>query len=152
MSKQHRGNPLEQQVDATIAILDNSHHVLRRYKEEPVVNIGYLEGVAGMRFAMMEVATLLHTLFNVEQDLQRNLELVKIGIQLLQIAEEVCTDFNINTTNFTVGDAVGPAVYLLKLLVRQYGFDCLKKVSAECHWVVPEGLRAIDQVCNVSLK
>lgn len=145
MSKQHSGKPLEQRIDAIVAILDNSHHVLRRYQADPVINIGYLEGVAGMRFAMMEVAILLHMLFDnkEEQDLQ---QLVKIGIHLLQIAEEVCGDFNINTTNFTVGDAVGPAVYLLRLLVKQYGFDCLKNVSAECQWVVPEGLRAIDQV------
>ena len=150
MNKQHSGRPLEHRIDATIAILDNSHLVLGRFKEEHVINIGYLEGVAGMRFAMMEVATVLHMLFNMEQDLQQRLQFVKLITPLLNIAEEVCGDEDINTTNFTVGDAIGPAVYLLKLLVRQHGFDCLMRVSTEHQWVVPEGLRNAEQVplCN----
>jgi hypothetical protein len=81
-----------------------------------------------------------------EQDLQQQSQLMKIG--LLQIAEEVCTDQNINNTHLAGNDVVGPALYLVKLLVRQYGFDCLKKVSLRYQWVLPEVLRTTDQVCG----
>lgn len=146
MNKQHSGRPLAQRIDSTITILDNSYDVLIHYKKEPVINIGYLEGVASMRFAMMEVATLLRMLFDMEQTVQQNLQLLRLGTPLLRIAEVVCGDGNINTTDFTLGDAVGPIVYLLRLLVRQYGFDCLRQVSNEYHWVVPEGLHRAEQV------
>lgn len=95
-----------------------------------------------MRFAMMEAAALLHWLLSEQLTRQQNL----LVFQLMQITEEVCTDPNINTTNFVVGDVVGPAVYLLKLIVRQYGFNCLKQASVECQWVIPQGLRTADQV------
>lgn len=67
---------------------------------------------------------------------------------LLQLAEEVCSDPEINTTDFTTSDVdiVGPAIYLIKLLVRQYGFPCLKHVFKEHKWTVPEGLLMTDQV------
>jgi hypothetical protein len=147
LTKQLSGKPLDSRIDNIIFILDNSHRTLRHYQADPVISIAYLEGVAGMRYAMMELATLLHSMFAVEQDRQQYLQLVRLGNQLVQISKEVCTDPAINTTNFAEGDVIGPAVYLLKLLVRQYGFGCLKKVSAEHEWLVPEGLRTSDQVC-----
>ena len=66
----------------------------------------------------------------------------------MELAERVCTDRAINTTDFGASgeDVVGPAVYLLKLLVRQYGFPCLKEVSQQHQWILPEGLRSDDQV------
>lgn len=142
MYKQHA---VEHRIESTIDILYKSHQVLRHYQAEPVINIGYLEGIAGIRFAMMEVATLLYILLGGIQETfscQQN----HLALQLIQIAEEVCTDPHINTTNFAESDAIGPAVYLLKLLVRQYGFSCLKKVSTEYQWVVPRGLRTANQV------
>jgi hypothetical protein len=143
LTKQLSGKPLDRRIDDIILILENSHHTLRHYQADPVISIAYLEGVAGRRYSMMELATLLHSVFAVEHDWQRYL----LGIQLVQISKEVCTDPTINTTNFAEGDVIGPAVYLLKLLVRQYGFGCLKKVSAEHKWLVPEGLRTSDRVC-----
>lgn len=97
---------------------------------------------------MMEIANLLHTdciIGTVRKSL-------RLQFQILQLAEEVCTDPVINTTDFaaTVENAVGPAIYLFKLLVRQYGFPCLKQISEQHHWVVPEGLRTGDQVANTS--
>ncbi len=95
----------------------------------------------------MEIASLFHSDYiantGKKSSFQRQLQ-----FQIMQLAEEVCTDPAINTTDF-VDDAegvVGPAIYLLKLLVRQYGFPCLKQVSEQHQWIVPEGLRATDQV------
>lgn len=118
--------------------------MLREYHSNPVITIGYLEGVAGIRFAVMEVASLLHSHC-------LNVATVKTSpwqYQLIQCAEELCADPAVNTTDFTVSseDVVGPAVYLLKLLVRKYGFPCLKQVSDQHQWIIPEGLRTADQV------
>lgn len=141
LNKQHSGKPFEHRIEVTIDILENSHGILRRYQSNPVVGIRYLEGIAGMRFALMEAATLLHLMFH--ETFPRHQQ--QLAFQLIQTTQDICTDHNINTSDFTV-DAVGPALYLLKLLVRQYGFNFLKQVSAEYQWIVPAGLRTGNQV------
>ena len=101
--------------------------------------VHYLEAIAGIRFAFLEIANLLHS---DREDC----------IDLFELAEDVCTDPTINTSDFTVSgtDVVGPAVYLLKLLVRKYGFPCLKQVYEQFNWIIPEGLRETNQVCFYS--
>lgn len=131
---------MESNTVNVIGIMLNSHKVLRGYQSDHVINSRYFEGVAGMRFALKEAATLLHSSID-DQNTQ-----LRLAFQLLRVTEEVCTDPDINTTDFTVGDVVGPAVYLLKLLVRQYGFDCLTQICKKYPWVVPEGLRTPNQV------
>ncbi len=140
MCKRHSGVSPETKLEGVIEILTKSHHVLREYRSNSVINIGYLEGVAGIRFAIMEVARLLHS------DLTENPQ--RLTFDIIHLAEEVCTDPFINTADFAASteDAVGPALYLLKLLVRQYGFPCLKQVSEKYQWVLPEDLRTTDQV------
>ena len=138
-------------IQATVAILTKSYKVFKEHKVDPkvTVTIGYLEAVAGIRFALMEIANLLHSqcsgvrnhMYVGWRDLSK--------FELLQLAENVCTDPAINTSDFTVSgrDVVGPAVYLLKLLVRKYGFPCLKQVYEEFNWIIPEGLHETNQVC-----
>ena len=128
-------------------ILTRSHRVLKEYKSNPIINIDYLEGVAGIRFAIMEVASLLH--LDYDTDTARNLQRLKFDI--MHLAEKVCTDPVINTTDFVAStdDAVGPALYLLKLLVRQYGFPYLKQVFEQHRWVIPESLQTTDQVISI---
>lgn len=138
--KQHSGMLLELKIEATSSIMSNSHQVLKGYESNHIVNISYLEAVAGMRFSLMEVATLLHTMQNL------TVSQTRLAVRLLQITEEVCTDPVINTIKFAVEDVVGPAVYFLKLLVRQYGFDFLRKISEKYQWAVPEGIRRTNKV------
>ncbi len=87
----------------------------------------------------METANLLHS--QIDEDIFDPLQL-----DLLELAKEVCTDPVINTTDFNISgvDCVGPGIYLLKLLVRQYGFMCLKEVSVRHPWVIPEGLHTTE--------
>ncbi len=139
--KQHSGKPLESKIESAVHILKESHEVLKAYRSNPVRNISYIEGIAGIRFAMGEVATLLHCLGDQEVQVPQQL-----AFRVLQVTEEVCTDPIINTTNFIEGDVVGPALYLLKLLVRKYGFTFLKQVSEEYRWILPEGLHTANQV------
>ena len=141
-------------IQATVAILTKSYKVFKEHKVDPkvTVTIGYLEAVAGIRFSLMEIANLLHSQCSGAQDHFSWHD--QSEFELLQLAENVCTDPAINTKDFTVSgrDVVGPAVYLLKLLVRKYGFPCLKQVSGKLNWIIPKGLCTSDQVCiNQSL-
>ncbi len=47
-------------------------------------------------------------------------------------------------------DTTGPVLYLMRLLVRQFGFTCLQRVSQAHPWVVPESLRRVDNVSACS--
>lgn len=91
----------------------------------------------------MEVANLLHAQSDDNRATSFNMQ--HLEFSLIQLAEEVCTDCDINTTDFSDSgvDVVGPAVYLLKLLVRQFGFPCLKKSSKKHQWL---GLQTANQV------
>ena len=130
-----------------IKILTNSYPVMVGYSTNPVITIGYLEGVAGIRFAIMEIANLLHSNYSNDRSRKSTRE-KQLHYQALQLAEDLCTNPTINTSDFAAsgGDVVGPAVYLIKLLVRQYGFACLKDIFKQYEWIIPEGLRTTDQV------
>ena len=56
-----------------------------------------------------------------------------------------CTEDRLNTIDATgKSNTTGPVVYLLKLLVRQAGFSCLKKIVEKHKWVVPDVLRSAE--------
>lgn len=66
---------------------------------------------------------------------------------LLHAVRDVCIDATINHVDDTRHtDIVGPVIYFLKLIVRQYGFPCLTEISAVHTWVVPPELRRADEV------
>ncbi len=126
-------------MPAITALLKKSHQALRAYKSNPEINIDFLEGVAGARFALMEIANLLHSQLACRNSSK--------WFKSILLAKDICTDHAINATDFSGGiDAVGPAMYLIKLLVRQFGFPCLKSISERHQWLVPKGLRRTDQV------
>lgn len=107
-----------------------------------VVDIGFLEGVAGARFALMEVAGILQSQLSGSNSSKT--------FSLVKLVKDVCTDQTINTTKFSSSrvDIVGPAIYLIKLLVRQFGFPSLKSISKHHQWIIPNGLRRAEQVCG----
>lgn len=126
-------------VPAITAVLMKSHQALKTYKSNPEISIEFLEGVAGARFALMEIANLLHSQLTGRSSSKK--------FKSILLAKDICTDHAINTTDFSSGvDAMGPAVYLIKLLVRQFGFPCLKRISERHQWLVPRGLQRTDQV------
>ena len=76
-----------------------------------------------------------------------NLKDNQLDGDLLRIAHALCTDRKVNTVDVTgKADTTGPVVYLLKLLVRQFGFPCLKLVSQTHPWVIPQELKRGDDV------
>lgn len=124
---------------------------MKKYKSNPSISIDYLEGVAGTKFAIMEVAKFIHSQFSNGGELtfEQSFEQSELVSTLMERAKKVCTDSLINTTTFYSGGGVnvtGPVIYLLKLLVRQFSFPCLKQASEKYLWIVPEGLRTSNLV------
>ena len=95
----------------------------------------YLEGVAKVRHSLSVVAEVLKS-----EDTGHQI------MELLRAAARMCSDRDVNCIDPTGRrDTIGPVIYLLKLLVRQYGMPCLK-AAAEVHdWIIPVELRS-DQV------
>ncbi len=143
--KGHATLDTESRLQACSEILTKSHITLNKFRCNPVISIAYLEAVAETRFAMMEIANFIHSQFSDEgrMRLDRSMEESATVTTLMELAKSVCTDTVINTTTFSSRswDVVGPAVYLLKLLMRQFSFSCLKQASEKYLWIVPDGLR-----------
>ena len=148
MYKKH--SKLEDKVHALVNKLTDSFGALKANKAKPEITIKYLEAIAGMRFALMEISYLLHLSCSDKRASDGSPPTQQMSHSILSILEKVCTDLDINDFSADDTDIVGPAVYLLKLLVRVYGFPCLKQVCETHPWIVPEGLRITDQVCQLS--
>lgn len=150
MVKELSGQSREHRIEVITDVLDQSYEVLRNFKNEHIISIGYLEGVAKVRFVIMEIAEFLHSHFSHEDEteLLDEHQLSEVEHRLMKRAKKICTDHFINSTDFRTknADMFGPAIYLLKLLVRLYGFPLLKKVSEKYVWVIPEGLRTANLV------
>ena len=65
----------------------------------------------------------------------------RLSFHLFFLSRLACTESKINTIG-TTGKSytTGPLVYLLKLLVCQGGFSCLKKITndQQLKWMVPK--------------
>ena len=98
----------------------------------------YLEAVSKLRYSLSVVAELLYTQLTAERQQQYTHD----ALLLLEEAKRCCFIPQLNE------DEAGPAVYLVKLLMRQYGPSFLSRVCdhTELLWVVPEHLRQTDEV------
>ena len=113
--------------DSYLALLEHLH----------CVSLQYLEAVASARFALSVLA----------QELNSDC----VSSTLLRVARDLCMDTRLNVIDPTGRvDTTGPVIYLMKLLVRQFGFPCLQSVSQAHPWVVPESLRRVDNVSACS--
>lgn len=136
MAKKISGPCLPAKVHEATAILLEGYDALREhYHGTP--SLKYLEGVAKVRFSLLVVAEVLK---NGENGLN--------FMELLRAARKLCSDRQINCINPTSRtDNVGPVVYLLKLIVRQYGMPCLKAAAEVHEWIIPTELKS-DEVEN----
>ena len=159
--KEYSGTDQDLRFEQCIEMMAHASDTLKKFKTDPVISINYLERVAEMRFAIMEVACCINSqLFNGDDDKKKrkvrfghSMPQSKIVHTLMERARKVCTDRVLNTTTFSpagsVADIVGPSVYFLKLLVRQFSFPCLRQASEKYPWIVPEGLRNSNLVLSV---
>ena len=101
-------------------------------------SLPYLEAVAKLRYSLSVVAELLYTQLTAERQQQYTHD----ALLLIEEAKQCCSIPQLNE------DEAGPAVYLVKLLMRQYGPSFLSRVCdhTELLWVVPEHLRQTDEV------
>ena len=120
---------------------------MKDYEQNHTINTRYLESVAGVRFAIREIAHLLHQKFSNDDATAapKPQHLQQLEFDLIHLAENVCCDPVINTADY-IASGVGPAVYLMKLLVRQYGLPCLRDLLVHHHWIVPKGLQPSNRV------
>lgn len=99
------------------------------------VSVLLLEGLAKVRFSLSVAADI----FEKQSSSKQISSPVK---QLVYTAQNICCDLKINIIDTTGSlDTTGPVVYLMRLLVRQYGMSCLEKVASAYSWVIPKELR-----------
>jgi len=115
------------------SLLKDAYGALVEHSQSSAITLEYLESVAQMRFGLSVIAELLET--------------GRIDHRLMQITSDICCDTRINIIDPTGRlDTTGPVVYLIKLLVRRYGFPVLRQVSQDHPWIIPEQLRKEDAV------
>ena len=103
----------------------------------------YLESVSQVRFALSVVSELLYK--QNEKGSQPVGHLHTSAAQILiQHAKDCCTKDVMNEEDS------GPAVYLVKLLARQYGMSFLTSLTAvpSMEWVVPSHLKRSKEVTD----
>ena len=96
-----------------------------------------------VRFALSVVAELLYKRNEKGSQAVGHLHTSAAQI-LIQIAKDCCTDDVMNEEDS------GPAVYLVKLLVRRYGISFLSGLTADTvmEWVVPSHLKRSREVTD----
>ena len=134
MAKKISGLCLPAKAHEATAILLEGYYALQEH-HHGTPSLEYLEGVAKVRYSLLVVAEVLK---NGENGLN--------FMELLKAARKMCLDREINCINLTSRtDTVGPVVYLLKLIVRQYGMPCLKAAAKIHEWIIPTELKS-DEV------
>ena len=98
------------------------------------INANALEGVAKGRYVLSLVADTLYTWF-IEGDSSytKDLDVEREAGCLLGSARKLCME----------GPSTTPQFYLLKELVRRYGFDCVRTMGRyrELEWILPPEAR-----------
>jgi len=103
------------------------------------LTIEYLEAIASIRCYFHEVAKVFNSICGEHHSLVNDAE-----HELIDKVKMLCTNQSMNKTIDSV--ITGPGIYLIRLLVRKYGFSTLIKLSKIFKWVVPEELSSPDQV------
>lgn len=106
------------------------------------ISVQLLEAVARVRFSLSVVADMLERLSSKQKS-----QLSSQAKQLVYTSQNICTDLRVNVIDTTGKlDTTGPVVYLMRLLVRQYGMPVLERVADACTWVIPRELKDTKQV------
>ena len=123
--------------EATTILLEGFYALQEHHRGNPTLE--YLEGVAKARFSLSVVAEAL-----------KNEETGQHFMELLRAAGQMCCDREVNCIDPTGRkDTVGPVIYLLKLIVRQYGMPYLK-AAAEIHeWLIPAQLKSKEVIVMI---
>ena len=127
----YQHTPAKVRVEEVTKCLIQGFYALQEHRRG-TPTLEYLEGVAKIRCSLSVVAEVL-----------KNDDSGHHIMELLRAAERMCSDSDINCIDSTGHrDTVGPVIYLLKLLVRQYGMPCLKAAAEVHEWIIPAELRS----------
>ena len=115
--------------EVTTILIEGYNGLHERRRGTPTLE--YLEGVAKVRHSLSVIANILRS----EQN--------GIYMELLRAAKRLCSDRDVNSIDPTgEKDTMGPVIYLLKLVVRQYGMPCLKAIAENHDWLIPAELKS----------
>ena len=139
MFKQHSQLTLQQRVSSSLKLMRSGREGMTQPHHTPT-SLPYLESVAMLRYSLSVVAELLTQL-----TVGRQQQYTHDALLLMEEAKQCCFIPQLNEYE------AGPAVYLVKLLIRQYGQSFLSRVCdhTELLWVVPEHLRQTDEVLHI---
>lgn len=113
------------------------------------LSLSYLEGIAKVRFGISVVAEVLHQRLT-EETLVTHGAAANI---LVNIAHRLIADRTVNHIDSTgKTDTSGPCIFLLKLLFRQYGSECMWRTAETCDWILPPELHQSEDVRIVNIE
>ena len=125
----------EEQILHTIKAAEEGYAVLKECTGLTEPTLDFLEAVAKARYALSVVADQLKS--------------GQVDDKLMQDIEIICTDESINTVCVSGKlNATGPCIYLLKLIIRRFGFPLLKTVGTSYPKIIPKILRN-EMVCTL---
>ena len=127
-------------IEEVTEILNEGYGGLQEHRDG-TPTLEYLEGVAKVRYSLSVVAEVL------KEDLKGH-----YFVELLKSAAKICSDREVNCIDPAKRqNTMGPLIYLLKLIVRQYGMPVLR-VAAQVHdWLIPARLKTKPVSNNNSL-
>ena len=128
----HEHKSLKEKVSIASALLDSAYPHL--FNHTGRVTFEYLEAVAHTRYGLLIAGEVLH------EDTCNDAPTNPIFLAAVQ---NVCSSKHINRINEKL--AIGPNVFLLKVLGRIYSMSSLKKVAKKHNWLLPQLLR--NEVC-----
>ena len=131
----------EEQLSVCVDLLEKGDS--RMIKIDSEISLQDLEAIANIRYAFMVVAELLHKFPNIsmiqgQQNAKSTVADQDPAVQLLEAAGSLCR----------ASSTSGPLHYLIKQIVRQFGFSFLRKIAKAQPWVV-RGVMCTEQVGNV---
>ena len=145
--KQHTNLPIRERLPTAYDLLTQASGVLM--DQQGQVSLEYLEAMAKIRFTLSIVADLLSKqVIEAGRTPESQYYHGAQATHLIQAAKDICTNPHVNQIDITGhSDTTGPIVYLLKLLVRQFGgTPCLQNVVKTHTWVIPPVLRRGEEV------
>ena len=122
---------LLEKVEFAATSLEEGHTTLVKNIAQQELTFECIEGLAKVRFALGVVAKVLCT-----QSPRGHLQITKI----LEVARAIVEDATINQTG------AGPAIYLLKVIVRRYGISFMIDLQKQHNWLVSSCLLKSEKV------
>ena len=133
INAKHEHKSLMEQASIASDLLEKCYqHLICRTGE---ITFDYLQAVAQCRNGLLIAGECLHESSHVE-----------INASLLTAVKNLCTNKHINRINPT--EAVGPNIFLLKVLAKSHNMSALKQVAKKHTWLLPPLLQ-FSEVCAV---